>query len=69
MMWYDYIFGGRKAFLGLVGACLLTYVFLQLPQQQLANHFWNYVVGLCACLGIFVFGNIKEHQILNGSKK
>lgn len=67
MMWFDYAFGGRKSFLGLIGAGLITYVYQNLPIDARPGLFWHYVLGIAGCLGIFVLGNIQEHRLKNGN--
>ena len=66
-MWYDYTFGGRKAYLGVLGSLLIAYSYNNLPADARAGQFWSFVLGLGLCLGVIVWGNVQEHKATNGN--
>ena len=68
MMWYDWVFGGRKAYQALVASGLITLAYLNIDIAARGTYFWHFVLGILAAFGIFTLGNIQEYK-KNGNGK
>ena len=69
MRWYDYIFGGSKAFLGLVAAGLITFVYKGFTEVHQAELFYHYVVAIIACLVSYGIFRTLEYKFNNKNNK
>ena len=62
MMWFDWIFGGRKAYQSLVASALITLAYMSIDVAMRGTYFWHFVLGILASFGIFTLGNIQEYK-------
>ena len=61
--WYDFVFGGRKAYQGVIAATLITFAYQNLPIDARPGLFWNFVLAILAAFSIFTLGNYQEHKL------
>jgi len=61
--WYNIIFGGKKAFLGILCLGAGMVVWYSITMESRAQNLIQMFVFILACGGIYTYGNIKDKQI------
>lgn len=69
MKWYDYVFGGRKAYQAVFAAGCGVMAWFTIPQLNRPDHLLMFLGYWAACFGIYGFYNLREWQIKNGGGK
>ncbi len=67
--WYKWFLGGSKHVLGVFGAYLIYDAWKQIPANLRHLSYWHMILGVCACVGVYAFFNVREKVKLNGQCK